>query len=191
MIRRFTVLLVLSQVVGPAFAASESPAASEQKERGPVAALKRTWGKVLGEASSFVSFVTSPFVSKPSIDKTEFQAKLMLEPGSKISIAKVRQIKAVVRLENPSKKTQVLRFPSSQRLSAVLRDETGRIVSSASEDANFLDENDLVTVNPLERVEFEVMLPTRELHAGRSYRLEAGVVNQEGLRVGETISVEP
>lgn len=94
-----------------------------------------------------------------------------------------------LQLFNKGKKTQLLEFASGQRAEVVLRDASNKIVgrssSSTGEDAG------LVTLNPGERIEFLLQLPTKELAAGKTYSLEAAITGQAGLVVKLPLSVAP
>jgi hypothetical protein len=81
-------------------------------------------------------------------------------------------------------------FPSSQRVDAVLRDEDGAIVGRASEDLEFSDEPGVLTLNPSERIEYTMSISTRGLAAGKTYKLEAALTNQNGLSASSAISVK-
>ncbi len=90
-----------------------------------------------------------------------------------------------LRLFNVGKKTQLLEFPSAQRADAVLRDSGGKIVSRASISTG--ENEGMVTLNPGERIEFQLRLPTKELVSGKSYSLEAAITGNAGLVVKRPI----
>jgi hypothetical protein len=117
------------------------------------------------------------------------RVKLQVTP-SVVHLDKNRTIEVLVKVTNPGKRAVLLEFNSSQRADAVVRDDSGNIVSRATEDQQFIEEVSVVSVNPGERVEYPLVLPTRELKAGRRYRLEAAIVNQENLRATETLEVK-
>ena len=81
-------------------------------------------------------------------------------------------------------------FPSSQRVDAVLRDEEGTIVGRASEDLEFSDEPGVLTLNPSERMEYTMAISTRGLAAGKTYKLEAAITNQNGLSATVAVPVK-
>lgn len=198
MIRKITIPLALLFCSLPGvFAADEkSPdATGEPRARGPISVLKRTWGSTvdgIGSAGkSVVNSVTGVFWgnSKPS-GTSKLSVSINL-PSASISLANERQIAAVLVLSNLGKRTQVLAFPSTKRVEAVLRDNSRKIVARAFEDRQFTDEEGVITINPGERLEFECSIPTRDLSAGLTYLLEVSIVNQEGLITKKTISVLP
>jgi hypothetical protein len=94
-----------------------------------------------------------------------------------------------VQLLNSGKKVQLLEFASGQRVEVVLRDASGKIVGRSAGSAG--EEGGMVTVNPGERIEFILNVPTRELVAGKSYSLEAAITGQAGLVARTALGVAP
>ncbi len=84
-----------------------------------------------------------------------------------------------LQLFNTGKKTQLLEFENAHRADVVLRDASGKIASRGSSSSG--GESGLVTVNPGERIEFLLQLPTKQLEAGKVYTLEAAISGQAGL----------
>lgn len=185
-------------LLGASFVWAEGPVDSAKKAdsgRGPVAVLRRSWGSVTGVVDAVVDTVGGVFgkggkagSEKPKDLKIE--VSLELETPS-VALSKDRQVRGVMRLVNKGRRTQALHFASSQRVEAVLRGESGEIVARANEDREVREEEGVLAINPGERLEFEVGVPTRELAAGRVYRLEAAVVNQPGLVARKEIRVQP
>jgi hypothetical protein len=173
--------------------------------RGPKAAWKRFWRSSVGGVEWVVGGAGETFLglvgkggkggkgegARPEASRDlKIEATLVVE-GSGVSLGKDRQLRAVVRLSNRGGRTQALQFPTTQRVEAVLRNSQGRIVARAFEDQRWLDEEGIVTINPKERVEFELSLPTRELAVGEAYVLEASVVNQVRLKAQTEVRVRP
>ena len=176
---------------------SSDPSGQPQPERGPVPALKRAWGGALGGVGSLADMVTRPFSSllgRKAPPKSRsipgLSLSVVLEPDP-ASLSRDRQIQAHLTLVNQGKRTQLLEFRTTQRVDAVFRDESGRIVGRASEDREFADEAAVVALNPGEKLRFDLALPTRQLVSGKKYTLEAALVGQEGLRVQRIVSVNP
>ena len=92
-----------------------------------------------------------------------------------------------LQLFNSGKKTHLLEFTSGQRAEVVLRDTAGRIVGRSLSAAG--EEAGLATLNPGERIEFALQLPTKELVVGKSYLLEAAMTGQPGLLARLPLSV--
>jgi hypothetical protein len=101
-----------------------------------------------------------------------------------------RKLNVKVLASNLGKRAEIMEFPSSQRVDAVLRDDEGKIVGRASEDLEFLDETSVVTLNPGERVEYVLGISTRGLSAGKTYKLEAAITNQNGLTSSVMVPVK-
>lgn len=168
-----------------------------QPQRGPVAALKRVWSGAVGGVETVANLLTRPFSflserkAPPKSRKIPgLSLSVVLEPDP-ASLSRDRQIQAHLTLSNQSKRTQLLVFRTTQRVDAVLRDESGRIVGRASEDREYAEEAAVVAVNPGEKLHFDLGLPTRQIVAGKKYTLEAGLVDQEGLTVRRVVSIRP
>ena len=163
--------------------------------------LKRTWhatvdgaeaaAKATGAAVQSVSHsvvdVFSPSAAT-SAPKSSLKVTLACTP-SPLELKQTRNLTVLVKVFNGSKKTQLLEFSSSQRVDAVLRDASGKIVSRATLATHLrTDEPALVTVNPGERLEYSLSLPTEGMIPGKGYRLEAALVGQSGLTAAMEIT---
>lgn len=84
-----------------------------------------------------------------------------------------RDVKVVYSLTNTSRRVLRLDFPTAQHLEVVMRSPDGRTLFLWSEDRTFSAESSSVLVNPGERLEFQVAVPTRDMVAGRVYTAEA------------------
>ena len=173
--------------------------------RGVWPSLKRTWhatvdgaeaaAKAAGSAVHSVSHsvvdVFSPSASKSdssSAPKSSLKVALACTP-SPLDLKQTRNLTVLVKFFNGGKKTQLLEFSSFQRVDAVLRDASGKIVSRATLATPLrTDEPALVTVNPGERLEYALSLPTVGMIAGKAYRLEAALVGQSGLTAAMEIT---
>jgi len=86
-----------------------------------------------------------------------------------------REIPVVFALHNQSRQAVRLDFPTEQHLEVTLRDPGGRVLFLWSEDRSFGAAPSQVVVNPMERLEFQAAVPTRDMIAGRVYAVEAGL----------------
>ncbi len=89
-----------------------------------------------------------------------------------VSLSKTRQLEVVFKLSNRAKKVVQLEFPTTQRIEILIRDAEGRMVTQWSEDHAFDTEVGMVSVNPLERIQYAAKISTRDLQAGKEYILE-------------------
>jgi hypothetical protein len=169
--------------------------------RGVWPSLKRTWhatvdgaesaAKATGSAVHSVSHsvldVFSPSASKPA-PKSPLKVALTCSP-SPLVLKQTRNLTVLVKVFNGGKKAQALEFSSSQRVDAVIRDDSGKIVSRSTLATHIhTDEPALVTVNPGERLEYSLSLPTEGMIAGKVYRLEGALVGQSGLTASMAIA---
>lgn len=93
--------------------------------------------------------------------------------SSDFPLAGRRDVKVVYSLTNTSRRVLRLDFPTAQHLEVVMRSPDGRTLFLWSEDRTFSAESSSVLVNPGERLEFQVAVPTRDMVAGRVYTAEA------------------
>lgn len=165
-------------------------------ERGAVPALKRTWhSAVEGGAAVFrstgkffgsgVRAVTGLFKSGDSAAPAkESKQRLRLEGGyspNPVFVKSTASIQVQLRIVNPTKRAQLLQFASAKRVDAVVRDASGQIVSRTSGGGVEGTQGSVVTVNPGERLEYHLTLPTAGMMPERVYTLEAAVTGQSGL----------
>lgn len=146
--------------------------------------MKRTWHGTVSTVESAGETVSSSvlglFQSNSKPKSAVLEVKLLVEPNP-VDLKKCRAIEVTLQVHNTHKRTQVLEFASGQRADAVLRDAAGKVVARASEDAQFSSEPTATTINPGERLEYKLTLPTRALSAGQTYTLEAVVVSQSNM----------
>jgi hypothetical protein len=112
----------------------------------------------------------------------EMELTLGIDP-SPFKLAENRTVKVTVTLFNRSAKKYVhLNFPTSQRIEVLVRDSSGKVVNTWSEDQSFTNDPASVTVNPGERLEYTVSVATREMTAGQPYTIEASFPNYGELK---------
>lgn len=90
-----------------------------------------------------------------------------------VKLSDTREMKVTVSVFNRGKKFVHLDFPTSQRIEVLVRDPSGKAVTTWSEDQSFTNDPATVTVNPGERLEYAVTVATREMNAGQPYTVEA------------------
>ena len=110
-----------------------------------------------------------------------------------IKLGETREIDVTLILRNKSKAPVNLKFATSQTIEILLRDpEGGKVLSQWSSDRTFEAISRYLVVNPGERVEYNEPITTRELHAGKTYTLEAYFVGyDQELRATRPIMPQP
>ena len=88
-------------------------------------------------------------------------------------LADRRETKLFYLVRNISRRQLQFDFPTSQHLEVTLSGPAGRRIFQWSEDRSFAPEATAVLVNPGERLEFEVSVPTRDMVSGQAYLAEA------------------
>ena len=119
----------------------------------------------------------------------QLELKLDLSP-SPVKLSENREIKVTVSLFNRSKKYVHLDFPTSQRIEVLVRDASGKVVNTWSEDQSFTNDPAAVTVNPGERLEYAVSVATREMAAGQPYVIEASFPSYAEFKIQQQVTPE-
>ena len=117
------------------------------------------------------------------------ELKLDLAP-TPIKLSENREVKVTLSLFNRSKKFVHFDFPTSQRIEILVRDGSGKVVNTWSEDQSFTNDPASVTVNPGERLEYAASVATREMTAGQPYVIEASFPNYADLKVQQRVIPE-
>lgn len=117
----------------------------------------------------------------------DIELKLDLAPAV-IKLSDTRQVQVTVSLINRSKKNYVhLDFPTSQRIEILVRDSTGKVVDTWSEDQSFTNDPATIAVNPGERLEYNASVATREMSAGQPFLIEVSFPNYPDLKIAQRV----
>lgn len=141
---------------------------------------------VFDSAAGTVGKVLKPSGPKKSALKVE-----LLGVPAPLSVSKTQSLDLRLQLTNTGKRLELLEFASTQRVDAVIKDAAGKIVARAGDAMEVQPEAGIVTANPEERLEFSLHLPSRGLHPGERYNLDAAVIGQPGLSVSVPLTVIP
>jgi hypothetical protein len=114
------------------------------------------------------------------------EVKLAINP-TPIKLSENREVQVTVSLFNWSKKYVDLDFPTSQRIEILVRDSSGKVVNTWSEDQSFTNDPASITVNPGERLEYTASVATREMSAGEPYLIEASFPSYPNLKVQQQV----
>ena len=171
-----------------AFAALSLPlcaedAAPAKPSSGVWSSVKSGWHAVADPTTSALKSTTKALTgifTQHSKPKVPLLLDVVCTPNP-VTPSKSQTLQVVVKLHNNGKQTQLLEFHTSQRADAVVRDTAGKITARASEGKTFAPESAMVTINPGERLEYTLSIPTQGLIAGKSYNLEVGLTGQSGL----------
>ena len=87
-----------------------------------------------------------------------------------------REMALVYSLKNQSKRAWQMSFPTSQHWELVMKDRSGQKLYIWSEDRIFTESPSVVVINPRERLEMRVKVPTRDMVRGGDYRVEVEMV---------------
>lgn len=108
-----------------------------------------------------------------------------------LTLSEVRRMDVTIKLINRGKRLVQLQFPTSQRIEVVVLDEKGGKVLQWSEDQYFENVPSYLSINPGERVQYDLKVATREMVGGRKYTLEASVPGYEVLKERLTLMPLP
>lgn len=117
-------------------------------------------------------------------DGMELQMNITPDP---INLNADREVKATVDIYNRTKKFINLDFPTSQRIEVLVKDATGKVITTWSEDQSFTSDPATVTVNPGERLEYSALVATREMSDGHPYIIEASFPSYPDLKVQKQV----
>jgi len=115
--------------------------------------------------------------------------KLVVEP-SKFSLQDRREVTVTYSIRNNTKAISRLEYPTTQRIDILTYDSKGIVIDRWSDDRAFQPEEGIVVINPKERIEYQEKIPTREMKAGGSYRVETFTTSSEKFRSDKQITPE-
>ena len=155
----------------PLSAASETP---------PSTFSKSIWSRFLHP----FSHDDPPITPIPGLKATDFknlQIGLKIDPSTG-KLSEVRELKLTVTLLNQDRKLIRLDFPTTQRISALIKNSAGKVILNWADDQKFTPEPSLVVINLL-------TLSTRDFVAGETYFIEAFFPNFEKLRTSKSLTL--
>jgi hypothetical protein len=126
--------------------------------------------------------------TRAPLDLKTLRASALVEPPAP-KLPEQRRITVTLRIANQGKRMAQLEFSTTQRIEAVIKNQSGKIVERWSEDQRFEKEPGVVTINPGERVEYTAVVSTRELVANEAATIEVWLPRYESLRA--TVSIVP
>ena len=195
-------LLIVALPLG-LMAAEENPTATLPATPSPTPSEKSSKKPTATPAATPRVYPLRRWLRAWGIDKSSGKANMSvtgfkgLEIGLKVDppqvvVGETKQIKVTVMLNNHGKKFVQLDFPTSQRIEVLVKSKEGKTVEQWSEDQVFNNEPTLVTVNPEERLEYEVKVSTRDMLVDQTYTIEAFFPNFDQLRKSMTVqAVKP
>ncbi|TSA31473.1 MAG: hypothetical protein D4R65_11090 [Verrucomicrobiaceae bacterium] len=93
-------------------------------------------------------------------------------------------------IRNNTKKMTRLEYPTTQHMDIVTTDSKGAVVDRWSDDRSFQPEEGIVVINPKERIEYQEKIPTREMKAKETYKVQAFTTSQEKFTTEKTVNPE-
>ena len=115
--------------------------------------------------------------------------KLQVDPD-KFSLQDRREVNVTYSIRNNTKNMTRLEYPTSQRIEILTYDSKGAVIDRWSDDHAFQPEEGIVVINPKERIEYQEKIPTREMKAGETYRVETHTTSTEKFQSDKTIAPE-
>jgi hypothetical protein len=115
------------------------------------------------------------------------EMKLDVSP-SPFRLSVDREVKVTVTLSNETKKFIHLDFPTTQRIEILVKDSTGKVITTWSEDQSFTNDPATITINPGERIEYSESVATREMTAGQPYIIEVSFPNYPDLKIQRQVN---
>ena len=107
-----------------------------------------------------------------------------------VKLSETRYLGVRITLENISKRSVQLEFPTSQRIDILIINEAGALISRWSDDHPFESTIGRIGINPGERVEYASNVSTRDLKPGRSYTVTGLFPSFDDLKIEQAIVPE-
>ncbi len=124
-------------------------------------------------------------------DPTKHLVFRMEVTPKEVSLSDTRRLKLHITLENDGKRFTQLHFPTTQRIEILVRDSHDHLVTQWSEDRAYDQVPGYVGINPGERVSYNTEISTRDLQAGKTYKILAFLPNYDHLRAEKQITPKP
>jgi hypothetical protein len=144
---------------------------------------------LMDKTLEFLHLKHGPKTNNPPLIHHQLELKLDLSP-SPVKLSEDREVKVTFTVFNRSKKFAHFDFPTSQRIEVLVRDASGKVVTTWSEDQSFTNDPASVTVNPGERIEYAVSVATREMTAGQRYVIEASFPSFPDIKMQQPLTPE-
>ena len=118
----------------------------------------------------------------------ELKATVQLDPAELI-LAERREVRVVFTVQNTTRRSQRLEFPTAQRIELTVLAPDGKRIFLWSEDRLFDPKPGTVVINPRERIQYEASVPTRDMAADSVYAAEVGLVGYP--EVATSVNIRP
>ena len=141
---------------------------------------------VLGQIKGFFGGMFSSVNFGP-IRKAPTTEKLEVDPA-KFSLQDRREVNVTYTIRNNTKNISRLEYPTTQRIDILTYDSKGLVIDRWSDDRAFQPEDGIVIINPKERIEYQEKIPTREMKAGESYRVQTFTTSAEKFQSEKIIT---
>jgi len=137
----------------------------------------------------FTGFFTGMFssVHLGSLRTPPQTAKLKVEPTG-FSLQDRREINVTYSIFNNTKNLARIEYPTGQHIEILTYDGKGKVIDRWSDDRSFDKQEGIVIINPHERIEYQEKIPTREMKAGETYKVEAKVVSEPNFISQQTVT---
>ncbi len=147
------------------------------------------WSRIVQSASHPFGF-GRPKDEKGNVVKVKHLELSMDVSPLPVNLSEARRLSVTVSLRNKSGKFVHFDFPTTQRIEVLIRNQAGKLVTQWSEDQSFSNEASYVTINPGERIEYNVSVATRDMTAGQPYTVEGFFPSFDDLKIKKTIVPE-
>jgi len=115
---------------------------------------------------------------------------LAIDP-QEFSLASRREVNATYTLRNNTKKIMRIDYPTKQRLEILTKDTNGTVIDRWSDDRVFENKEDIIFINPNERIQYSEQIPTREMKPHDTYEITAEVPDHPDYSVTKTVVPQP
>jgi hypothetical protein len=149
---------------------------------------RNTSGSALAQIKGFFGGMFSSVNFGP-IRTPPTTEKLTVEPD-RFPLQERRELSVTYTIRNNTKNMSRLEYPTTQRIDIQTRDAKGNVIDRWSDDRAFQPEEGIVVINPKERIEYQEKIPTRDMKAGETYRVNAFTTSTEKFQSEKFVTPE-
>ncbi len=149
-------------------------------------AAKRSWMNRL--LHPFKSERLPDYKKNPELQGLVVSLELSPQP---VKLSEVRQLDVRLTLTNKAKRPIKLEFPNTQRFEIYLRNATEDILATWSDNHAFTNDPGTILINPLEHIDYDETIATRELTPNKVFIAEVFFPKYPDLKVRQKFLTAP
>jgi hypothetical protein len=160
------------------------PAATSPSSQYPL--IKNGQQTVSGQVQVFFTNMFAS-VNFRGVAATREEADLIVTPETP-NLADTREVGVNYSIRNNSNRMARLDFSTSQRIEILTKNSGGSTIDRWSDDRSFPTQEDVVVINPDERIEYREKISTRDMNPGQTYEVEAMLKSEPNFRLQKPLA---